>query len=390
MKKKIINTAIVYFVIALLFIGCKQKKYEAHESNSFIVNYHINETEYFDDFFNINNMSIIQFEDDNPLFLSEKLQIFFAKDYLFIHDKGYEQLYRFAYTGKLINKIGQAGKGPAEYINTGFFSIDENQQTIRILSDNGSAIMIYDFDGRFLEKITTPLVVTSFDCINSNLYYYYTGYYNSPNSHRLHKADSVKILESYLPLQTKAFDMIEMNFTPMGDFGYFREAFFPSVYKYDSSGIQEVLKMDFGMYEITKQTLEKVEDPFVFFEKIEKSGFCSITTVISDKHEFYIGSIQQDISGTKVSHFHINLADSAYTRIVSNSKNQIEVDFFSQLKPAYLVSDDYICFLINPIVFKAFIQSRNDLVLQYPLQEDNLNPLLVIIPLKKNKYYASE
>lgn len=379
---------IFFMVNILLLMGCSHNKNESVDSTTLIVDYQTKETDYFEDFFDIKQMSIIQFKDDNPIFLSDKLQIEFAENYLFVFDKGNEQLYRFDHSGKLLNKIGQSGHGPAEYNNAGFFGINENQQTLSILCDNGSSIMIFDYAGNFIKKFATPLIVTSFAQLNSNLYYYYTGYYNSPNNHRLHKADSANILESYLPLQTQAFDMIEMNFTPKEDYGYFRETFFPSVYKYNISGIQEIFKMDFGSCEITQQMLEEVKDPVVFFETIRKDGFCSTTSVLASENTFYVTAIQQDIQSTQVSHFYINLADSFYTRVICNKNKQAEIDFFNQLKPIYLDSEGFVYYLTNSADLKAFMESKTSNLQADLLPKENLNPLIISVPLKNNKQFG--
>jgi len=383
MKNAQTTKVIVCTFLVIIIIGCHQNKPYHSDILSFTVDIKTKETTIFEDFFDLDKMSIIQFADERPLFLSDNLQIEFAENYIFVFDKGNVQLYRFDRTGNLINKIGRSGKGPAEYANAGFFSINQNQSTLNILCDNGSAIMVYDFEGKLIKKFATPLIATSFDCINSNLYYYYTGYHNSPNSHRLHKADSVKILESYLPIQTQALDMIEMNFTHRGEIGYFRETFFPSVYKYDSDGIQEIFKMAFGDCEITQKRLEKVQDPLDFFQEIKKNGFCSTTSVVAGKDQIYVVAIHQKQLAHHFFHFHINLADSAYTRVIDYPRGQNEKNVLRHLKPVYLDSEDNMYFVANPINLEGFLKTEP--ALQKGLKSnENLNPFVLLLPLNSN------
>lgn len=383
MKNTSIIVGILYFVISLILMGCAQNTHESGESKAFIVDYHTKNTELFEAFFDINKMSIIRFEDDNPLLLSENIQLVFTEDYIFLLDKGAEQLFRFDHSGRLVNKIGRSGRGPAEYSNVTFFVTETKTQTVDILSNNGSAIMTFDFDGNFVKKFSTPFIVTSFDRLNSNLYYYYTGYSNSPNFHRLHMADTTSILESYLPLQTQAIDMIEMNFTPMDDYGYFREIFFPTVYKYNAAGIEEIFAMNFGGCAITQQMLEEVEDPFVFFENIGKDGFCSTSFLVANNNTFYVVAFHHDLRANQVSHFYVDLADSVYTRVVTSSNQKIANDFFSQLKPVYLDSEGHLFFVTSAMDLKAFIQSRSGLLQTDPLHEEYFNPLIIRVPKKK-------
>jgi len=380
------NTLIVFISFLFCLSGCGRDKPEDEKSKTFVIDYHTGKKIHFEDYFELEKMTYVFFDDDNSLFLSDDLQLEFTGKYFFILDKGYAQLYRFDNNGALINKIGRSGQGPAEYYNPGFFSVDTQNEAVDILSDNGSTIMTFNFEGDYLKKFSTPFIVTSFDRLNSNLYFYYSGYFNSPNFHRLHRADTIQILESYLPLKTQAFDMIEMNFTPKADYGYFRETFFPSVYKYDKNGIEEFLKLDFGNYEITKEELERVSDPFEFFEKIGSDGFCSTVSLRAGNDFFCVVTLKQGSGGTRVSHFYVNIADSTYKRVISNASQEATNDFFSQLRPVHIDLEGSVWFLTNPLDLKSFLESRTELSLGYAIPEDYFNPLLIVLPLKDHSW----
>ncbi|TVR83568.1 MAG: 6-bladed beta-propeller [Chitinophagaceae bacterium] len=383
-KKRLGNLAIASLLIGILFPGCQDRQRVSSDYKTFIVNYHTKNTEHFETFLDMANISITHFKADDTLFLSENLQVKYTENYIFLLDKVYEQLYRFNDSGQLINKIGRSGLGPSEYVNTGFFTVDDNNRTLSILHNNGTAIMIFDYDGNFLREFSTPFIITSFDQLDSNLYFYYTGYSNSPSFKRLHMADTLKILNSFLPLQTQAFDMIEMNFTAMGDYGYFREVYFPTIYKYSYSGIHEIFKINFGHCEITQKMLEEVKDPFEFFEKIQNNGFCSTASLIAAGSKYYVVTIEQKSGFNQVSHFYIDLEDSIYTRVYSNANNLIEYDFFSQLKPVYIDSENNLHFISSQIELKTFLNARPDMKLNSSMSDNNLNPLIVKIPINKN------
>ncbi|TVR43331.1 MAG: 6-bladed beta-propeller [Bacteroidia bacterium] len=378
------NILIVFLTFFLFLTGCGPDKPDDGESTAFVIDYHTTQIIHFEDYFDFENVTYVFLGDDNSVFLSDNLQIEFTGKYFFVLDKGYAQLYRFDNHGSLINKIGRSGRGPAEYYNPGFFALDAKSEAIDILSDNGSTIMTFNFEGDFLKEFSTPLIVTSFDRLNSNLYFYYTGYHNSPNFHRLHRADTTQILESYLPLKTQAIDMVEMNFSPKAEYGYFRETFFSSVYKYDKDGVVELLTLDFGIFEITKEDLEKVIDPFDFFQKIDNEGFCTTVSLRAGNDIFCVVTLKQGSGDARISHFYVNIADSTYNRVVSNAKQDATNAFFSQLRPVHIDLEGRVWFLTNPFDLQSFLETRTDYYLGYTIPEEYLNPLLIILPFKDN------
>ncbi|MBR1941506.1 MAG: 6-bladed beta-propeller [Bacteroidaceae bacterium] len=60
---------------------------------------------------------------------------------------------RFSKKGKFLNLVGKQGKGPGEYTWISKFNVDEINHEIYILSAS-SGILIYDYEGNFLRKIT--------------------------------------------------------------------------------------------------------------------------------------------------------------------------------------------------------------------------------------------
>ena len=363
-------------------LGCASGGPGNDTCSVFVIDFQGADKVHFEDFFDLKNMSVIPFSSDQNLFLTDNIQIRISQQDIFLLDKGYSQVYRFDSSGKLLNLIGRSGKGPSEYFNPAFFALDTDKQLVDVLCNNGSAIMTFDYNGHFIKQTETPLIVSSFDRLNSNEYFYYTGYFNSENFNRLHKADSSRILESFLPLQTQAFDMVEMNFTPGYNYGYFRETFFPSIYRYDTNGIEELFRINFGRCQITQAMLEKVEDPYEFFEKISKDGFCSTVSLIASNDEFYVVTIEQVNNATHVSHLHVSFGNSLYKRVVNKTNSGHAGDFFSQLKPIKMDADGRVVFLTNSFDLNLFIQERIGFLPAFSTLEENTNPLILKIPLK--------
>ncbi len=78
-----------------------------------------------------------------------------TKDYIFIETwKG--PLAQFNRSGKFIRYVGSFGRGPEEYVSIREFSIDEEQKKIYIHSGYNRSILVYSFNGDYLNTIRFP------------------------------------------------------------------------------------------------------------------------------------------------------------------------------------------------------------------------------------------
>lgn len=373
----------ILLISLFLGMGCATVGPDNDNCSILFLDYHSAEKVHFEDFFDLTNMSVISFSSEQRLLLTEHIQIRISQNNIFLLDKGYSQLYRFDRSGNFLNLIGRPGLGPSEYFNPAFFALDIDMKQVDVLCNNGSSIMTFDYNGHFVKQIETPLIISSFDRLSSNDYFYYTGFFNSENFKRLHRADTSRILESFLPIKTQAFDMVEMNFTPMDSYGYFRETFFPSIYKYDQNGIEELFRINFGRCQITQEMLEMAGDPYEFFEKISRDGFCSTVSLVAGDNTFYVVIIEQEKHSTQVSHLYAGFGDTVSKRVVNKSKDQHSGDFFSQLKPIELDSEGRVVFLTNSLELTNFIRERYGFLPYLPIIEENTNPLIIMIPLNR-------
>lgn len=77
----------------------------------------------------------------------------FTKDYIFIQQRRQKLIYQFDRKGNFIRTIGNIGRGPEEYNLLMYFSIDEKNRLVYIQTNPLQRIMVYSFEGIFVEKI---------------------------------------------------------------------------------------------------------------------------------------------------------------------------------------------------------------------------------------------
>lgn len=99
-----------------------------------------------------------------PEFAIGSIRKFIATEkYFFVAS---DEVYQFLRTGEFVRKIGKQGRGPAEYPVVVDLTIDESNQKIYILPAVIKQILVFDFNGKFLNTIQlTDRNAESFDAI---------------------------------------------------------------------------------------------------------------------------------------------------------------------------------------------------------------------------------
>lgn len=93
-----------------------------------------------------------------------------TKDYFFLVNKEDHEIYQFTRTGEFVRKIGKAGRGPGEYPALIDLTFDESKGRIFVLTDFLRKILIYDYNGTYLNSINIPdRFAQSIDYIDSGI-----------------------------------------------------------------------------------------------------------------------------------------------------------------------------------------------------------------------------
>lgn len=373
--------AIFWLYFICTSISCQSPTQKKNNTNTLTLEYAQSKTLNFQDFYDFNQAALLQFHDATELYLSNRLEVQFSDQYIFVFDASAAQIYVFNHSGQFMHKIGNPGAGPGEYINASFFQLDLNNNTLDLLCNAGATIKTYSFSGNYLGSFNTPVICNSFAKISNNLYLFYTGYFWGPDNKRLHLGDTSQILRSFLPINTKAMDAIEPNFTAYGSTGLFRELFFPQVYKYDQNGITPLLEFRFGRREISSEKLEQVDDPFEFLEHLNRKGFCTTVSTHQGSQWLNVITSQQSSRNAQISHFFLNLQDSTYFKVVNPSKNEVVQFFFNQLRIIHIDSSDYIYFLVSPMELYEYANMHPEKFPSHWSYDPQGNPLIIKVPV---------
>lgn len=161
MKKEYCKVSVIAIgvVIFSLFMSCNQKT-TSKESDSF---YTIPFAEILESKRDINlsefatDVTITQFENIPEAFLGRIEKVQLSKDFIFINT-GNSSIIQFTREGQYVRHVGGKGRGPGEYDLCRTFSIDETNKQIYIQTNMMGKIVVYDFNGKFVEDIKYPAV----------------------------------------------------------------------------------------------------------------------------------------------------------------------------------------------------------------------------------------
>lgn len=95
----------------------------------------------------------IPLETNSNNLISRVIDAKIGKQYLFILAN--RAVFQFTLDGSFVRQIGRLGRGPQEYSLARCFSVDENRELVFIHS-NEQKLLVFDFEGRFVERIHFP------------------------------------------------------------------------------------------------------------------------------------------------------------------------------------------------------------------------------------------
>ena len=111
------------------------------------------------------NYSLVKLDNSNEkAFLSAQITpIAISQNYIAVYSYDYSPLKLFSRKdGKYIRDIGSRGQGPGEYDMVLYAQIDEDSNSIYLLSSQSNVILVYDINGTYLRSILLPASVESF------------------------------------------------------------------------------------------------------------------------------------------------------------------------------------------------------------------------------------
>ena len=102
----------------------------------------------------IKQYEIVPLETKQDALISEPTKIRVVNERIFIFDEPAKRVLAFDSSGRFISVIGKKGKGPEEYGSLQDFEVDTDRDLLIFLDISQLAILEYDFDGKFLRKVS--------------------------------------------------------------------------------------------------------------------------------------------------------------------------------------------------------------------------------------------
>ena len=126
------------------------------EENSFEIPEQIRYSELFDSCY------FVPLETTEESLLSEITQIKFLNEMIVIRDNKTKKVVLFSRDGKFLRNIGNAGRGPAEYMGLAEIDVDSKNNHIFILDNTAKRILTYDLQGNLINDFNLKVYAIPF------------------------------------------------------------------------------------------------------------------------------------------------------------------------------------------------------------------------------------
>lgn len=122
------------------------------------------------------SLSTIKLETTDSCLLNKITQLIDLEYLWIVSDR---QIYKFSKDGKFICQIGRKGQGAQEYIAPEYIQVDNSQQLVYVLDFFGRKMLIYDYNGKFVNNWGLPEDYSLNRIALHNKTLYYTSYSNT-------------------------------------------------------------------------------------------------------------------------------------------------------------------------------------------------------------------
>lgn len=277
----------VLMFFSIIGVSCRDRRAESSsEKQNDIITMQVNEpketlvSEIFD------SLSYVVLDDTRDESLIGRVGKLECVDSLFfIKDDKRRLIHKYDDKGNYLSSIGKVGNGPGEYIGLSDFSVDRNKRTLFILDKTGRKILVYDFEGHFLYKMSIEVMANKICVMNGGYALYTSGsdYFTDKKEafgYNLFFYDEAnKLCSKFFPYKPKIDDVIqERNFDYNVDDSIllYHQSVCDTVYLFKSMDVHQKLKIDFGSYSLPFDKITSEN----FKEYRSRSNYAVITSVL--------------------------------------------------------------------------------------------------------------
>lgn len=325
----------------IILFSCKNQS----ETRQTLITFE-NALEYDENTISFESARFVKLENSEDAFIGEGVKMKMDDDKIYLMDNQNQGgLLCFNSEGNFINKIGQKGKGPEEYLNLYDFCLKDDTIDLLVRADK-SFIYRYLQDGEFVGKIELEPRAMAFEYDFDGNYLVNTGYshYDSCRIYILNKRG--KILNTFLKNSGElAIDMVDPgnSFFKSEETILFCEVFNDTIYSYRDNELSPRYLMDFGS--LTNSTIDKI----AMFNDIEsmlellKRGMSAVRKSYENKDYLFIAYHRQK-EGEKIKLYFLlyNKKSKNISTLVFDEDNAI-INSFQRLN-----NDDELAFIVYP------------------------------------------
>ena len=377
------KNSIIFLFLTIIFFSCNT--FQRKEKTEKTLNFSKIETSNIQSVFDFTNSKLIQLETDSNLRLSDELKTKISDDNIFIFDYGHNKLFRFSKEGQFINKIGQRGRGPEEYLAPGDFIIDKSKQMVEILGEPHTTVTRYTYDGQFVNKMQFKFPSQSFMKGDNETYYFYRGVNSASEPYRLTVTDTTKILSNHLKDKGNPGigHILEKDaFSSNSNSIFLMESLLPTIYDVSASEPRKRLTLDYGSKTIDEDATSEYSSVMEFFQKITSNGFYSIKDIASSDKKLILKIIYQEKNNPLIfNYLFYSLDQNSSPHKIQCNEDKNNFLAYTNMHECF---NNYILLTINP-----FDILNSDISDSFPLHffnykelDESDNPIILLMKLK--------
>lgn len=209
----------------------------------------------------IENNKIVPLETNSESMIGYIDNIQFDDELIFIADRRMAKtLFIFSITGDYLTKISALGNGDKEYLTFDGFDIDKENNIIYVLDGSRGNILLWNYEGKYLDKINLPLKnIDSFIYAGNNSFYFNFGFRqndfikSSPHDLVLYNTDSKKMVSSFFPFDFESFKLRILDnfmFSKTEEKIYYKTLLGNEIYQLGRDSLDLVLICNLGEFQV--------------------------------------------------------------------------------------------------------------------------------------------
>ena len=213
-------------------------------------------------------------------------------DFFIVDKHGSRKIFRFDFSGRFLNSIGNIGRGANEYLSIHDVVIQTNGN-VEIFSPPQVSLCLFSTSGLFLSR--NEYAYPAHKMIrDGDGYWLYTGFGNGIRPERLIKIDTIgRESGSFLPSTAMVLHMTEdwPVFSQNNDRIFMRERLNSTIYELSGNEVKPIYQFDFGQFNVPPNYFEH-NDAFTAAETLFSRPFIAIERFMeNDKYAVVQGLV---------------------------------------------------------------------------------------------------